>query len=102
MRTVFFIALATLAGCAEFPDFDDRITGSAQNADYPTLQPLDPLIASATALETSGQITTASVASFDNRVAALRTKANGLRGPIIDATTRTRMRRGVAVPAAIR
>ena len=102
MRTFLFIAFATLTSCAEFPDFDDRIGQSARNATYPTLQPLDPLIAAAASMVTSGQITPASQQAFNSRITALRAKASQLRGPIIDAGTRARMRRGVAVPVAIR
>lgn len=102
MRFFNFFILATLAACAAQPNFDDRIDAAGRNADYPTLQPLAPLIARAAALNTAGKITPASVASFDSRIGDLRNKAQRLRGPIIDSGTRARMRRGVAVPVAIR
>lgn len=102
MRFILLFTLATLGACADFPDLDARVDAATRDAAYPTLQPLDPLIARASALETNGQITTASVAAFDNRIANLRAKSARLRGPIIDAATRARMRRGVAVPVAIR
>ncbi|MCO4846707.1 MAG: hypothetical protein KC448_01895 [Yoonia sp.] len=102
MRFILFLALAALGACADFPDLDARVDAATRDAAYPTLPPLDPLIARASALKTSGQITAASVAAFDVRIANLRAKSVRLRAPIIDAATLARMRRGVAVPAAIR
>jgi hypothetical protein len=102
MRVILILATATLGACANFPDLDERVDAATQGAAYPTLQPLDPLIARASSLETNGQIAPASVAALDDRIANLRAKSTRLRGPIIDTATRSRMRRGVAVPAAIR
>lgn len=47
MRMILMIAIAGLGACAEFPQLDDRIDAAALAADYPTLQPLDPLLAKA-------------------------------------------------------
>lgn len=102
MRLPLFILFAGLVACAEFPQLDANIDAAARAADYPRLQPLDPLLAQADALQATGQITPASVATFGARVASLTTRANRLRGPVIAASTLARMRRGVAVPAAIR
>ena len=92
----------TLGACAAFPDPDARVDTATRNAPYPTLQSLDRLIARAAALNTNGRITPASVASFNGRITNLRDKASSLRAPIINTATRSPMRRGVAVPAAIR
>jgi len=100
MRMILMIAIAGLGACAEFPQLDDRIDAAALAADYPTLQPLDPLFAK-TANQTS-TIIAASEAGFDSRTTTLRSRAARLGGPVIDAATLARMRRGVAVPAAIR
>lgn len=102
MRHFIIIATTALWGCSDFPDLSARIDAQARAADYPALLPLDPLLARADALETQGAITPASVAAFDNQIAALRAKASRLRGPVIEPAVRARMRRGVAVPAAIR
>ncbi|MFT5630636.1 MAG: hypothetical protein ACI82I_001892 [Gammaproteobacteria bacterium] len=102
MRFILILALATTGACTAFPDLDARVDAATRNAAYPTLQSLGPLIAHASDLETNGQITPASVAAFNSRIANLRSKAARLRAPIIDTATQTRMRRGVAVPVAIR
>ena len=100
MRIILMIAIAALGACAEFPQLDDRIDAAALAADYPTLQPLDPLLAK-TANQTS-TITAASEAGFDSRITTLRSRTARLGSPVIDAATLARMLRGVAVPAAIR
>lgn len=100
MRLIVLIAIAGLGACAEFPKIDDTLDDAARAADYPTLLPLDPLLAQVSAMGT--QITPATEAGFSNRLVRLRNRAAQLRGPVIDAATRAHMQRGVAVPAAIR
>ncbi|MDG1864072.1 MAG: hypothetical protein P8J02_12885 [Yoonia sp.] len=100
MRLTVMIAIAGLSACAAFPTIDGTLDATAKVADYPTLLPLEPLLAAATA--SGAQISPASEAAFSSKIAALRAKAARLRGPVIDAQTRSRMQRGVAVSAAIR
>lgn len=100
MRLIVMIAIVGLGACTDFPEIDVTIDAAARSADFPTLLPLDPLLAKSNIATT--QITPASVAAFDARIANLRSRASRLRGPVIDAATRTRMRHGVAVPVAIR
>lgn len=102
MRFLLILALTVVTACTTFPDLGAQIDANARNAAYPTLQPLAPVLAKAANAQSHGQITAASEAAFDDRIARLRTKSAALRGPIIDSATRARMRRGVAVPAAIR
>lgn len=98
MRLPLIIAITGLIGCAEFPQIDGTLDLAARSAAYPTLQPLDPLLAQAQSLHTTDQITPA----LNTRTAQLMARATRLRGPVIDANTRAKMQRGVAVPAAIR
>lgn len=100
MRLIVMIAMVGLGACAAFPQIDGTIDEASKAADFPTLLPLDPLLALAN--DATTQITTANTADFDASIATLRGRAARLRGPVIDAATLTRMRRGVAVPAAIR
>tara|TARA_R110002094_G_scaffold47079_1_gene58731 strand:+ start:260 stop:568 length:309 start_codon:yes stop_codon:yes gene_type:complete len=102
MRLPLVIALASLGACAEFPQLDGAIDAAARNAPYPVLQPLGPLLAQARAQQSTGQSTPARIAAFETRLVSLQSRATRLRGPVIDAQTRARLRRGVAVPAAIR
>ena len=100
-RTIGVIFVLTV-GCTQFPALDGTIDAAARAAPIPALQPLAPLLAQADATQANSQITAASVAALDDRIAALRARAAGLRGPVIERATLARMRRGVAVPAAIR
>ena len=83
----------TLAGCADAPSLDGRISAAAAAAPYPTLQPLAPLLARAAQ---PGRIDAASTRRMDGDVAGLRARAAALRGPVVDAATRARMRAAVA------
>ncbi|MFV2038470.1 MAG: hypothetical protein ACC646_12850 [Paracoccaceae bacterium] len=97
----FLIALCfgplLLAGCAQFPDLDGRISESARNAPFPALINLDALLSAA---YDGGDAAAAASATLSAQVAALRTRAAALRGPVVDRRTRARMaaaaRRAVA------
>lgn len=102
MRLPLIITLVGLTACTAFPQLDENLDVATRTADYPKLQTLAPLLAQADAMDDTGQITATSVTNYATRIAALTTQANRLRGPVIDTATRARMRRGVAVPAAIR
>ena len=83
-----FLSLMLLAGCADAPSLDGRIS-----APYPQLQPLAPLLAQAAL---PGRITPASTVQMDGSTAGLRARAAALRGPVVDAATRARMQRAIA------
>lgn len=100
-RAIAVIFVLTL-GCAQFPELDRTIDEAARAAPIPELQPLGPLLAQADSAASNSQITPASVAALDDRIAGLRNRAADLRRPVIEPAIRARMRRGVAVPAAIR
>ena len=87
------LCLLLLGGCADAPTLDGRISATAAAAPYPELQPLAPLLARAAA---PGQITPASVPQMNGSAAGLSTRAAALRGPVVDAVTRARMKRAIA------
>ena len=84
------LCLLLLGGCADAPSLDGRISAAAAAAPYPELQ---PLLARAAA---PGQITPASVPQMNGSAAGLSTRAAALRGPVVDAVTRARMKRAIA------
>lgn len=92
MRLVFGLCLIGLCGCASFPVLDDRLDAAARDAPYPTLLPLDPLIAQANAAPAGAS---PGNASMNDRIANLSRRAESLRGAIIETGTRARMQRGV-------
>lgn len=99
MHRFSLILLLALSACATFPELDASIDDAARAAPYPELVPLQPILARANALGTTGRITPASEQAFDARVAGLRARAARLRGPVVDAATRARMRRGISLAA---
>ena len=95
MRLPFLLSLIGLAACADVPALEDRIDAAARDAPYPALINIDPLLAQAStatpALAIEQDVTA--------RAAALRARANRLRGPIIAPGLRARMARGVNTSA---
>ncbi len=86
------IIATVMAGCSDFPELDAAVTPAARDAAYPSLTPLDQLIAGAQDV----QITPQTVANLQGRVTGLQGRAARLRGPVIDAATRARMRAAIA------
>ena len=87
-----------LAGCAEAPSLDGRISAAAAAAPYPVLQPLAPLLAQAAQ---PGRITPQTPRQLEGGAAALRARAAALRGPVVDAATRARMQAAAARAALL-
>lgn len=90
---VFCAALsASLMGCTQFPALDGAITEHGQNAKFPKLVPVGTLLAQTAPSAVSPEQT---VTGLNARVAALQNRATRLRGSVIDADTRRRMKNGV-------
>jgi hypothetical protein len=80
-----------LAACSQFPELDETISPETKAAPYPALLPWDSLpVALPEAEEPSPEEVLAA------RTAALRSRAETLRGAVVDPATRTRMDAGVA------
>lgn len=88
----FAITAIAMAGCSEFPELDAAISPTARQAAYPSLKPMDQLIAGAAEV----QITQQTTANLQGRVGGLNARAARLRGPVIDSATRARMRAAMA------
>ncbi|MGJ8611479.1 MAG: hypothetical protein ACSHWY_10305 [Octadecabacter sp.] len=91
MRLAILLCLS-LAACAEFPELDGTITPEQASGDFPALVPLAPLLARADASDNGAALIETALSP---RIANLRTRAAGLRGPVIPAPARARMLRGV-------
>ncbi|WP_281983330.1 hypothetical protein [Thalassorhabdomicrobium marinisediminis] len=91
MRLAIALCL-TLAACAEFPALEGRVSPAVANAPPPELVPLGPLLARADAAERGAATVPA---ALSGRIAALRARADRLRGPVIPPATRARMQRGI-------
>ncbi|SEL87714.1 hypothetical protein SAMN05443999_10930 [Roseovarius azorensis] len=85
------VALGLMAGCTQFPELDAQIAEQDRNATYPDLIPVEDI--------TSGippkTITPQTGEDLDLRAEALRSRADRLRGDVIDEDTRRRMQTGI-------
>jgi len=89
MRAATLALFLALAACTQFPELEGTISPDLENADYPDLVPLEPLLARAAPAIADPVETTK---ALDTRVAALRARANALqRRAILDNGTRTRL-----------
>lgn len=83
----------SLCACAQFPALDGTIDPPLANADYPELVPLGPLLAQASG---SGSDGTQIQQALAPRLANLRNRAQGLRGPVLTPAMRARLLGGVS------
>ncbi len=91
-RAVCAVLLCALAACEEFPELDGTVPAHMKEAGFPTLVPVEPLVTAARA----PAITETTMAGMAARVAALRTRAARLSGPVVDRATKARMARGIS------
>ncbi|MEH6646519.1 hypothetical protein [Sulfitobacter sp.] len=97
MTRAFFPAalcagITLLGACTQFPALDRTITPALDAAGYPALVPLDPVLASAKA---TGVEPVQATAAIDARVAALKSRATGLRGSVLSGAERQRLAKGL-------
>ncbi|MFQ6549759.1 hypothetical protein AADZ90_017555 [Aestuariibius sp. 2305UL40-4] len=90
MRATLLIPLI-LAACTQFPELDARLDDASLTAPYPTLAPLDQLLAQA---DQTGFDPTA---SLEARADALRARAARLRAPVIEPRLRRRMLQSITL-----
>lgn len=97
MRRTIILLAVVLSACTEFPALDGTIDPALANAPYPALVPLGPVLAQADAGADGAGIRGAAGVepALSARLAGLRARANGLRGPVIPAEARARMLRAV-------
>ena len=92
MRLIALALPFALLGCTQFPELDNAVSANGHNADYPTLVPVQSLLVQS---RTTGPTAEQTVAGLNARVLALQNRAARLRGAVVDANTRNRMRNGV-------
>jgi hypothetical protein len=91
LAVIFCLSVTVFTGCSSFPQLDGAISPATQNAAYPTLIPIGQIITGAK----NPQIHDQSVAALTSRVTNLNARANRLRAPVLDATTRGRLRAAI-------
>lgn len=86
------IAFLTLSACSDFPALEGTIQPDLENAPFPALVPLGPVIAQTSSINS---VAATAEADLSPRIARLRARAATLRGPVIPPAQRARMLRGV-------
>lgn len=86
-------AATGIAGCIEVPALDDAGDPQAENADYPDLIPLGPVVARSTdPVEASAELK----ADLTGRTAQLQRRADALRqNDVLDEESRQRLLQGL-------
>lgn len=86
------LALLALSACTQFPALDHTLTPQLENADYPALEPLDPLLAAATV----GRVDPVQTENaLIGRLARLRARAARLRGAVLTGPEKQRLAEGL-------
>ncbi len=90
MRAATVFLCLALTACTQFPELDGTVAPDVENADFPALVPLEPLLAANAPVIANPEQTTQ---TLEARVAALRARAGALqRRAIVDPGTRQRLR----------
>ena len=96
MRVIMAIAVFLgLLGCVDAPELGGGVPERLKSAPYPGLLPLDQVLGHAPDVAVGTQDIQA---RLDARVARLRARAATLRGPVLDARARERLRQDVVLP----
>lgn len=89
MRLSLLCILPLLSACTQFPELDAQLSATSERADYPELVPIDTLLDGRRLPSTQGARIAESV---ETRAAALKARANRLRGTVLTAADRARLR----------
>ncbi|QUJ75211.1 hypothetical protein KDD17_09260 [Sulfitobacter albidus] len=81
-----------LGACTTFPQLDHTVTPALEEAAYPALVPLAPIVAQAT---TPGVVPAQANAALDARISRLRARAARLRGSVLTGRERQRLAQGL-------
>lgn len=91
--TLTMFALLALQGCTQFPELEGTIRPEVQNAPYPVLVPINPLLRAGAASDTD-PIETEDLLAL--RLSALRARADRLRGSVLSGRERQRLAKGLS------
>lgn len=88
-----FLPALALIGCTQFPELDGTVRPELENAPYPELVPLEPILASAQSIQVDPVQTESSLTA---RLAGLRARADVMRGAVISDAEKKRLGQGVS------
>lgn len=88
MRILLICTILFLPACTQFPELDARLPDDTRDASYPTLLPVDEILAGRRLPAKRGTELTETI---EARVSALKTRANRLRRSVLSPTDRARL-----------
>lgn len=89
---VLLVIPLTLGACTQFPDLDHTQTEQLTRADYPDLVPIEPILARAAGPKPDPL---AEEAALTARLAALRARADRMRGSVLSGAEKQRLENGL-------
>lgn len=89
---IFVLPIAMLAACTQFPELDATVAPELENAAYPELLPLEPILAHAS---TDSIDPVQAQSDLQGRLAGLRARADRLRGGVLTGAEKQRLERGL-------
>lgn len=81
-----------LTACTQFPELDATQTPALEAAQYPDLVPIEPILANAPAPPPDP---TEDMAILNTRLAALRARADRMRGAVLNGAEKQRLLQGL-------
>ncbi|MEM6941563.1 MAG: hypothetical protein AAF943_16105 [Pseudomonadota bacterium] len=88
----YVLMITAAAGCTQFPELEGALTRDFSAAAYPDLLPIEPLLARS-AISATDPL--ADQTLLNARLAALRAKAQKMRGSVLDGAARQRLENGL-------
>ena len=89
MRMILVALSLLLPGCTQFPELDAHLAPATEAADYPSLVPIDGLLAGRRLpVDRKADITE----RIETRATALKARAERLRGRVLSPAERARLR----------
>ena len=82
LSAVHICVVLLIAGCAQFPEVDATLSEQAREADFPTLAPMDQVLADAGSTEIDDE----SIEAIEKRADSLRARASALQGQVLGDT----------------
>lgn len=90
--TALFAMTLGLGACTQFPELESTQTEQLSRADYPALVPIEPILARAAGPKIDP---IAEQEVLNARLAALRARANRMRGSVLTGAEKQRLENGL-------
>jgi hypothetical protein len=92
-RFITLLSLLAITACTQFPQLDGTVAPEIENAAFPELLPLEPILS-----QTAGGVVdpVREETNLQGRLAGLRGRANRLRGSVLTSAEKRRLEQGLS------